>query len=131
MFTYTTRVAMHETDAAGIVYFADFFHYAEEAEVHALASVGFKVMDADYLLPRVHVACDYHAPLHFFEQVRAEACLTRIGNSSLHWEIRISGPQGLCATVTLITSRRRKDGSAAPYTAEEKAKLTPLLQTEV
>lgn len=131
MFTYTTRVAMHETDAAGIVYFANFFHYAEEAEVHALASVGFNVMSEDYLLPRVHAACDYHAPLRFFEQVRVEACLTRIGNSSLHWKILIHGPQGLCATVTLVSSRRNRNGSAAPYTEEEKAALNTLMQAAV
>lgn len=126
MFTYRTRVAMHDTDAAGIVYFATFFHYAEEAESHAMASLGIILTQDAHLYPRVHVSCDYHAPLHFFEEVRVEARLVAVGSSSMTWEFLLYGEKGLCATVKAISSRRRRDGTAAPYTAEEKAAFQPL-----
>lgn len=126
MFTYTTRVAMHDTDAAGIVYFANFFHFAEEAEVHALASLGFKPVQDGHIYPRVHVECDYRTPLHFFEQVSVQTQLVSIGNSSLTWLFNIHGEHGLCATVKAVSSRRNQDGTAAPYTEEEKAQLAKL-----
>ncbi len=125
-YIYKSRVAMHDTDAAGIVYFGSFFHYAEEAETHALASLGTIVTRDGYLYPRVHVEADYHQPLHFFDAVSIKASLTRIGSTSLRWQFDISGPQGLAATVRAVSSRRFPDNSPAPYSEEEKSVLNRL-----
>ncbi|MBQ8517258.1 MAG: acyl-CoA thioesterase [Akkermansia sp.] len=127
-FTYSRRIAFHETDAAGIVYFANYFHLAEEAETHALASLSTADTFRRYAYPRVHVEADYHAPLRFFEMATVQARLTRIGGSSLHWEFRISGPARLCATLTAISARRLANGgAAAPYSEAERAALAALL----
>lgn len=126
MFTYRTRVAMHETDAEGMVYFGNYFHFAEEAECAALASVGLNIVGSPYCLPRVHVECDYRAPLHFYEEVTVETRIITVGNSSVTWEFRVLGPAGLCAVITVISSRRLKNGTAAPYTAAEKELLLTL-----
>lgn len=127
-FTYTRRIAFHETDAAGIVYYGNYFRLAEEAETHALASLSCPAEMLRYGYPRVHTEADYHAPLRFFDEVHVHARITRIGNSSLHWEFLIHGPSGLCAIVRSISARRHvTDGSSAPYTEEEKAILQSLL----
>lgn len=128
-FIYTRRIAFHETDAAGIVYYANYFRLAEEAETHALASLGQGPQTLRrYALPRVRTEAEYHAPLHFFEQVEVQARITQIGRSSLHWEFQISGPDGLCATVRSVSSRRHiSDGSAAPYSEAERRVLDALL----
>ena len=84
-FTYQRRIAFHETDAAGVVYFANFFRLAEEAETHALASLGNVVTRDGYLYPRVHVEADYLAPLRFFDEVSVHACIIRTGSSSMSW----------------------------------------------
>lgn len=120
-FTYKRRIAFHETDAAGVVYFANYFRLAEEAETHAIASLGNIVTRDGYLYPRVHVEADYSAPLHFFDPVSVHCCINKIGSSSIHWIFAIEGPDGICACVKVISSRRNRDGSAAPYTAEERA----------
>lgn len=127
-FTYKRRIAFHETDAAGVVYFANYFHLAEEAETHALASLGSIVTKDGYLYPRVHAEADYHAPLRFFDAVSVHCRITHLGNSSAHWQFDINGPQGLCATVKTISARRHRDGSAAPYSAEERAAYAALMQ---
>ncbi len=127
-FIYSRRIAFHETDAAGVVYFANYFRLAEEAETHALASLSATDTFRQYAYPRVHAEADYHAPLHFFEKITVAARLTRIGSSSLHWEFCISGPAGVCATVRCISARRHAaDGSAAPYSDEERRLLEALL----
>lgn len=126
-FTYKRRIAFHETDAAGVVYFANFFRLAEEAETHALASLGSIVTRDGYLYPRVHAEADYLAPLRFFDEVTVHCCITRIGSSSAHWKFEIMSPEGLCAVVQTTSSRRKRDGSAAPYTPEERAAYSALI----
>ncbi len=124
-FIHHSRVPFADTDASGIVYFANFFKYAQEAEVFALASLGFTRMDMRY--PRVHAEADFLAPLRFWDEMKTEAVLTRIGATSLHWQFTIFGPQGVCAVVKTVISRRNADFSPAPYSDEERSRLEPLL----
>lgn len=124
-FVHSSRVTFADTDASGIVYFANFFRYAQEAEVEALAAHGFTRLDMRY--PRVHAEADFVAPLKFRDEIRTEAALTRIGSTALHWQFTIYGPQGVSAIVRIIVSRRMGDFSPAPYTDEERKRLEPLL----
>ena len=125
-FIYKRRIAFHETDAAGVVYFANYFRLAEEAETHALASLGSIVTRDGYLYPRVHAEADYQQPLHFFDEVAVHCCIVRIGSSSVHWKFEILSPKGICAVVQTISSRRARDGSAAPYSEEERSAYSAL-----
>ncbi len=129
-YLHSGRVAFHETDAAGIVHFSNYFRYAEEAETAALASLGIFSADSlrRYAFPRVQVSARYSHPLHFHEAYEVRAWLTGIGNSSLQWRFDIAGANTLCACVEVTTSRRHgADGSAAPYSPQEKAALQHLL----
>lgn len=119
-YIYNRRIAFHETDAAGVVYFANYFRLAEEAETHALASLGSVVTRDGYLYPRVHAEADYLAPLRFFDEVSVHARITRIGSSSVHWKFDIFHGEQICATVKTISSRRNHDGSAAIYSEAER-----------
>jgi YbgC/YbaW family acyl-CoA thioester hydrolase len=125
-FTYKRRIAFHETDAAGVVYFANYFRLAEEAETHALASLGSIVTRDGYLYPRVHAEADYQQPLHFFDEVAVHCHIVSIGSSSVHWKFEILGPKGICAVVQTISSRRERDGSAAPYSEAERSAYSAL-----
>lgn len=119
-YIYKRRIAFHETDAAGVVYFANYFRLAEEAETHALASLGSVVTRDGYLYPRVHAEADYLAPLRFFDEVSVHANIIRIGSSSVHWKFDIFHGEQICATVKTISSRRNHDGSAAIYSEAER-----------
>ncbi len=126
-FTYKRRIAFHETDAAGVVYFANYFHLAEEAETHAIASLRCVVTRDRYLYPRVHAEADYLAPLRFFDEVAVHCNITRIGSSSIHWKFDIFNREQLCATIQTVSSRRNRDGSAAPYSDAEREAYSVLL----
>ena len=119
-FTYKRRIAFHETDAAGIVYFGNFFRLAEEAETHALASLGSIITRDGYLYPRVHAEADYLAPLRFFDEVSVHCHIIRIGSSSIEWKFDICHGEKISAVVKMISTRRNPDGSAAPYTTDER-----------
>ena len=126
-FIYKRRIAFHETDAAGVVYFANYFHLAEEAETHAMASLRCVVTRDGYLYPRVHAEADYHAPLRFFDEVAVHCSIVRIGSSSIHWKFDIFHSEQLCATIQTISARRNRDGSAAPYSDAEREAYAALL----
>ena len=71
-FSMTRRVAFSETDAAGIVHFAHFFRYMEDAEHALLRSLGLSVHrdvgDDVAGFPRVSAQCDYRRPLRFEDE---------------------------------------------------------------
>ena len=129
-YIHQGRVQFHSTDAAGIVHFANYFRYMEEAEVAVLAARGFRPDGHAY--PRVHVEADYRAPLRFWDAYTVQAELQSIGNSTLHWRFTISGPQGVCAVLQSVSARRSADLSTpAPYTPEERERLADLLISPV
>ncbi len=124
-------VAFHETDAAGIVHFSNYFRFAEEAETAALASLGIFSEHSlqRYAFPRVQASAQYSQPLRFAAAYTVQTTLTSIGRSSLHWHFDIIQNGQSCAVVEYTTSRRHcADGSAAPYTPEETKALNTLLQ---
>lgn len=125
-FIHKGRVPFHATDAAGIVHFANYFRYMEEAELYALNARGFR--PDNYAYPRVHVEADYRAPLKFWDEYTVQAELLKIGTTTLHWRFTISGPAGICAVLHSISSRRQADLiNPAPYTDEERKRLEDLL----
>ena len=125
-FIHKGRVPFHATDAAGIVHFANYFRYMEEAELYALSARGFRPDNHAY--PRVHIEADYHAPLRFWDEYTVSAALEHIGSTSLHWKFTINGPSGICAVIRSISSRRSADLiTPAPYTEDERQRLADLL----
>ncbi|MFI3242901.1 MAG: acyl-CoA thioesterase [Akkermansia sp.] len=128
-YLHQGRVAFHETDAAGIVHFAQFFRYAEEAETHALDSVGLigSTSTKGMMIPRVHVEADYHKPLRFWEHYTVHARITQLGQSSMHWEFEVKQGELLCASVRSISARLNHMGQKAPYTEEEREILSGLM----
>lgn len=75
-FRMIRRVAFSETDMAGIMHFAHFFRWMEDAEHAFLRSLGFsvhQVIDGRTIgWPRVRAECEYHRPLRFEDEVEIE-----------------------------------------------------------
>ena len=72
-FKQVRRVEFADTDMAGIVHFANFFRFMEQAEHAFYRSLGLSVhaRRGDRVIgwPRVAVSCDYTAPLRFEDEV--------------------------------------------------------------
>jgi acyl-CoA thioester hydrolase len=98
-FHTTRRVEFSDTDAAGIMHFAAFFRYMEQAEHDLLRSVGLSVVMNDEITqagggklswPRVHAHCDYRAPAHYEEVLDIEVWLSRLGEKSASYSFRFA-----------------------------------------
>ncbi len=92
---HTTRlVEFHDTDMAGIMHFASFFHYMESAEHELIRAVGFSVhsnVDGQTLsFPRVAVSCQFTSPARCEELLDIAVTVSRIGEKSVTFEIAFS-----------------------------------------
>ena len=97
--THRRLVAFAETDMAGIVHFATFYRYMEEAEHAFLRSVGLSVMEhkPDGTVvgwPRVSAKCGFKAPAFFGDLLDIEVSVQRIGVKSLTLDYRFTRDDG-------------------------------------
>ena len=87
MFTCTTHVRLNDTDAAGVIYFANQFRIAHEAFEHFLDSVNLGVAhmldNTEYRFPIIHAEADYRSPLKVGDALTIHMTVDRIGESSV------------------------------------------------
>lgn len=86
MFRTRTIVQLHDTDAAGLLFFANQFKMAHDCYQALLESgeLGFSriLAELDYLLPIVHAEADFNSPMHVGQSLAVEARAVRIGKTS-------------------------------------------------
>ncbi|WP_462321683.1 acyl-CoA thioesterase [Halochromatium sp.] len=76
MIEHQFRVALHDTDAAGVLFFAHLFRHAHDAYEAMMARIGWPVdgliRAGQLALPLVHVEADYRRPLRHGDQVEVD-----------------------------------------------------------
>ena len=96
-FRTTRLVEFHDTDMAGIMHFASFFHYMESAEHELLRSLGFSVHstsgDQTLSFPRVNVSCEFKSPASCEQLLEIEIRVARIGQKSITYEFAMKHEQ--------------------------------------
>lgn len=107
-FHVRRRVAFSETDMAGVVHFAEFFRYMEDAEHELWRAVGSSVVrrlpDGTRLTwPRVHASCDYRKPARFEDVLDIFIRVERAGRRSLQFRFRFELDGEEIAAGTLVT----------------------------
>lgn len=76
------RVALHDTDAAGVLFFGHLFRHAHDAYEAAMARIGWPI-DAlirkrQLALPIVHAAADYRQPIRHGDTIDVVLKVTEI-----------------------------------------------------
>ncbi len=87
-FVYVRRVAFAETDMAGIMHFANFYRYMEEAEHALFRSAGLKLMldqpDGTVIgWPRVTASCSFESPARYDDEIAISVWIERMGVKSV------------------------------------------------
>jgi len=85
---YQRRVAFADTDAAGVVHFSRILCYVEEAEHSLLSELGIPLMDGGGW-PRVHVECEFLAPIKPGYELEVVISPAQLGNSSVTWQFSV------------------------------------------
>lgn len=87
-FTLTRRVEFHETDAAGLMHFSNYYRWMEVCEHEWFRALGLEIMTvgADGHArgwPRRESSCTHLRPLRCGDVVRIRATVEEVGASSL------------------------------------------------
>ena len=120
-FQVTRRVDFCDTDMAGIVHFSNYFRYMEATETAFLRSLGLSgalaYTRSGFCLPRVHVECDYTAPLRFEDEVRIHLLVKKKGTRTLAYQFRFHRLNGsqleevAHGKVVVVCAERKEDGA--------------------
>jgi len=86
MYTYQTKIKLHETDAAGLLFFSHQFKLFHDAYESLLESIGFGfailIREKSYFLPIVHAESDYKLPLFVGDCITIEVQVENIGKTA-------------------------------------------------
>ncbi|MCB9771859.1 MAG: acyl-CoA thioesterase [Candidatus Omnitrophica bacterium] len=129
MFTYKTTIKLHETDAAGLLFFSQQFKLIHDAYEELLDSrgIGFSVMlrEKSYFLPIVHAESDYKKPLFVGDRLTIKVSVSHIGETSFSFSYQLLKNSnilvGTAKTVHVTISK--KTGKKIPLPKEMRKAL--------
>ena len=106
-FSWPVRVYWEDTDAGGVVYYANYLKFMERARSEWLRALGFE-QDAlrdeagvVFVVRRVEV--DYLAPARFNDQIEVSVSLHEVGRASLGVKQTLSrGPTRLVSALVTL-----------------------------
>jgi len=87
------RVYYHDTDHAGVVYYANYFKWFEigRAELLRQEGISYAALEKNGLIaPVAEAQCTYKTPAVYDETVCITTWIGKIGNSSVHFKYRIT-----------------------------------------
>jgi YbgC/YbaW family acyl-CoA thioester hydrolase len=90
-FVSIRRVEFHETDAAGIMHFSNFYRWMEVCEHEWFRSLNLPMMSTTPSgirlgWPRREAACSFLRPLRCGDQVRITSSIVALGETSVTYE---------------------------------------------
>lgn len=107
MFVWPIRVYYEDTDAGGVVFYANYLKFFERARTEMLRSLGFEqdelIVNAGVIFAVRSVQVDYLTPARFNEQLAVLSNVTDIKKVSLTFaQIITRGPVECCTATVRI-----------------------------
>ena len=91
-------VRLHDTDAAGILFFANQFVFVHDAYEKLLQLIGLPIASVlhseQFILPIVHAESQYLKPLTVGDEITIAAQVAKIGETSFVLEYELFGADG-------------------------------------
>jgi acyl-CoA thioester hydrolase len=117
-FSVPIRVRYAETDAAGVVYYAQYFVYFEVARVEALRHLGVPITEVEargVLMPVVEARVKYLRPAHLDDLLDVSLGVAGIGPASFAFDYEVRREGLLLVTGwTRLATVERDSGRAMP-----------------
>ncbi len=82
------KIYYHDTDAGGVVYYANYLEHLEEARFEFCLSKGVSIVESakeGAIFPVVHFEIDYKSPARYGDMIRIFTRIEKIGFSSIHF----------------------------------------------
>ena len=88
-FTWDVRVYYEDTDAGGIVYYANYLKFFERARTEWLRSLGVNqdllLREHDAMFVVKNVSADYHAPARLDDVIKLTLRIEKLGRASIQF----------------------------------------------
>ena len=98
MYTYETSVKLHDTDAAGLLFFADQFYIAHDAYESFMEDVGMNfariIKSTDFLVAIIRAEADFKEQLYVGDRLRINIRAEKIGKTSFILAYDIKNVEG-------------------------------------
>lgn len=133
VFTWPVRVYWEDTDAGGIVFYANYLKYFERARTEWLRALGLEQRQLQHDLGCIFVVSDvqlkYPHPARLDDQLLVSAQLTEMGRSSftIQQEARLVAARGEDAPPQLLCAGSVRIGWVDHRTLKP-ARIPPLVQ---
>lgn len=118
--TIRYRIRWGDTDAAGIVFYPNYFHWFDMATHEFFRSIGLTVtqlMDEGVVLPILNATSDFKMPLYYDDEVEVRSSISEVRNKSFridHVVVRGSDVTGLGSEWRAWVSRTGGKFAAEP-----------------
>lgn len=90
---FSHRVSYRETDAMGIVYYAEYLHFFERARteyIRNILSLSYSTLEKQgYFLPVSYVECKYRNPIHYDALIHIKTFISQCKRASLTFTYEI------------------------------------------
>ena len=98
MYIVSTVVKLRDTDAAGVLFFGNYFHIIHDAYEVFLESIEFSmsyiINESPVWLLIAHAEADYKKPLGVGDPITIEIEVGKIGKASFTLKYSVKGPDG-------------------------------------
>jgi len=129
MYTYQTKIRLHQTDAAGLLFFAHQFSIVHDAYESLLERIGFGfaelIREKDFFLPIVHAEADYDKPLFVGDALEVQVIVDSIGKHSFTFAYKLlNGKQE-------VVGRAKTVHVTMDKATQKKIPLPPLMREKI
>jgi 1,4-dihydroxy-2-naphthoyl-CoA hydrolase len=136
LYTYQTKIKLHETDAAGLLFFSNQFKIIHDAYESLLETqgVGFAELlrNKPYFLPIVHAESDYKNPLFVGDVVEIKVKVEHVGTTSFTFAYTLTDHKGILVGTakTVHVTIDKKTQQKIPLPPEMRSKIEALYRED-
>ena len=136
MYLHKLTAQVHDTDAAGVIYFANFYRMAHSTYEAFMESIGYSIRSfldqADEVPLIVHSEADYKKPVRTGDKLTVELKVEKVGSSSyvLSYKIFNDEDEIAAALKTVHVSVDKEKRTKVPLPENFKEILLEFLKTD-
>jgi acyl-CoA thioester hydrolase len=127
------RVYYEDTDAAGIVYYANYLKFAERGRTEMMRALGFThsaaAAETGTLFTVRRLAADYRLPARLDDALTVETRVVEVGGATLLLDQRICRDDTILAAIDILVACIGHDGRPRRVPAELRAALVSSAQS--
>ncbi len=130
MYIYQTKIKLHQTDAAGLLFFSHQFEIIHDAYESLLEEIDFGfaelIRNQDFFLPIVHAESDYKKPLFVGDVIEIQVMVESIATTSFIFSYQLFNTKkeivGTARTVHVTVDKKTQKKIPLPELLRNKIK---------